>query len=107
MSGARTFLAVLALACMAAQAQFVFNLTTTMKMLELSAAAYCDISELETWSCIPCQTLPNFHLTRYVQDTTTWTDGFIGYETESKLIVLSFRGTSNFTEWITDLRFCK
>ena len=63
------------------------------------------IQSLENWSCKWCQYVPGFQVS-----TVPNLDGlqaFVGYDTQYKQTVISFRGSSNIQDWLDDLDFIK
>ena len=77
-----------------------------IEAVHYSYAAYCQNPSLTQWNCKWC-TNANFDISSNGAGvvTTDSLQGFMGYDTNEKQIVLSFRGTvmSNFQDWIDDL----
>jgi hypothetical protein len=65
----------------------------------MSLIAYEQVSSIQSWSCGPCK---SYKLTsvKAVSGDIQW---FAGYSETLKGIVLSFRGSSNIPNWITNL----
>jgi predicted lipase len=45
----------------------------------------------------------SFVFTYHIQDTSRHTEGYIGYQPDIKAIVVSFRGSEDFQNWLSDL----
>jgi len=87
-----------------------WNYNTGVDYLLFSYAAYCPESQLQTWTCKWCHNNTNigsFTPTAFPQDKKSDTFGFVGYSSQLKQIVVSFRGTHNLRNWIVDLKFSK
>jgi hypothetical protein len=70
-----------------------------------SYAAYCTEDAINAWNCKYCQAVDNkFHATAILNQGTE-TQGFVG--TSNGNIVVAFRGTTDLTNWITNLKFAK
>lgn len=86
-----------------------FALDLAFTALRFSAAAYCSNSSIQDWNCVPCQDprVSDFQTSAIVYCTSTETRGFIGYLQSKNMVVVSFEGTENIENWITDLEAAK
>ncbi|EFA76653.1 hypothetical protein PPL_09958 [Heterostelium album PN500] len=85
-----------------------FSLNVAFEQLMYSYAAYCDLEEINSWTCPYCITDYNPNPVQIVQTmfhTFSNTFGFIAITGET--IVMAFRGTQGISikNWITDLNF--
>jgi len=77
-------------------------------MVEYAAASYCSHKQLDPWDCKACRgNTTGFKVTNFYTDPVTHTNGFVGYNTQTESIVLSFEGTADLQNWITDLQYAK
>lgn len=70
------------------------------KMVYLSSIAYEDPTSITHWSCDDCQTITVHR--PIVFNVGKPLLGFIGVRESDKAIVISFRGTDDIKNWITD-----
>lgn len=83
------------------------------RMAQWSAAAYCPEASLLSWSCGPrCSGLTeNTRVSLYFRSPITDTVGFIGtyvdMENEMDIIVVAFRGSGAFTNWVETMKATK
>lgn len=83
------------------------------RMAKWSAASYCSQDSLLSWSCGPrCEgSTADTHVAVYFKSSITDTVGFIAVYTDTvsmeDQIIISFRGSVSFENWIQDLRFVK
>ena len=68
----------------------------------MSAIAYESISSINAWSCGYCKSYPVQHVKAF-NNAGGDLQMFTGYSTTLKGIILSFRGSSNIANWITNL----
>ena len=74
-------------------------------MVWMSGLAYCNSAQLESWSCANCKPLfPNVDVLHILKDSKG-DQGFIVADHDNKRILISFRGSSNFKNWVTNLQF--
>eukprot|EP00030_Apusomonadida_sp_AF-17_P002471 a339785_1203.p2 GENE.a339785_1203~~a339785_1203.p2 ORF type:complete len:306 (+),score=96.13 a339785_1203:27-920(+) len=86
----------------------VYNSTIAYMLVDYAAAAYCPKAEIEAWNCKACKgDTTGFVLTSYFLDEDTSTNAFVGYHPASKQVILSFEGSANVTNWITNIQFLK
>ena len=76
-----------------------------------SHAAYCDSALLGNWTCIPCLTVDPAFKPTVIQNTSTGVQAFVGSSAADirfgDLIVIGFRGTVNWDNWIHNLEVPK
>lgn len=84
----------------------VFNYTKALRALHHSAAAHCHPEVLEKWSCgTACQHEEGIRNVTVIANNVTKTYGFVGYSPETNEILVSFRGSVNFQNIVTDIDF--
>ncbi|KXN74483.1 alpha/beta-hydrolase [Conidiobolus coronatus NRRL 28638] len=77
-----------------------------MNFLNYAAASYCNKDEIERWDCYNCQGFgKNTKEIVYVSYAEHNSAAFFGVNHERKLIIVSYRGTSNFKNWLINLDF--
>jgi hypothetical protein len=72
--------------------------------VKYAGASYCDSKSILNWSCANCEgnsVKPND--VEYFTDDETKTAGLLAVDTSKKLIVLSYRGSSNLSNWLFNL----
>ena len=69
----------------------------------MSSIAYESTSTINSWSCKLCKSNPLSHVTAFTNKGGDL-QGFTGYSAALEGIVLSFRGSSNIQNWITNLQ---
>ena len=90
--------AVFITACSLAQASS-YSVTDSLRAVDLAAAAYCE--NIELWKCgDPC--FPGLTDVTVIQNLSTDTLGFVGYNKKEKEIVVSFRGSVSDANWKTN-----
>jgi len=82
------------------------------RFAELCLAAYCSGnlgSGATTWTCTACKKQPQMtKITQFYSSAYTYNaNGYVGYDTIQKAIVVSFAGTDplSITDWIDDIDF--
>jgi len=63
--------------------------------------AYCPSSLLSSWTCKWCQYVPYFQVDQVIDLDAL--QAFTGYDPVNDQVIISFRGTSNVVNWLTDL----
>ena len=76
-----------------------YNITASQEIVKLAAVAFCGQECLQSWSCKTASPLKLTDIL-YIDNTVTKVHGFVGYRGETNEIVVSFRGTSNWQNWI-------
>ena len=79
----------------------VYNQDLAINTLYYSYGAYCDASELASWSCQWCDLLTSFNIESVISGNHL--QAFVGYDPTNSSIILSFRGTANNANRISDL----
>lgn len=83
-----------------------WNYDTGLTFCLYSYAAYCPSSQIQSWNCSRCQhnsTVSDFQTTSIV--TSMDELAYIGFNSEYKQIIVSFRGSTNLKNWIQNLKF--
>ncbi|KXN65588.1 alpha/beta-hydrolase, partial [Conidiobolus coronatus NRRL 28638] len=69
-----------------------------------AGASYCDAKGILNWSCSNCEGYSvNSIDVEYFTDARTNTAGFLAVDISEKSIVLSYRGSSNLSNWLFNL----
>ncbi|KAJ3115090.1 hypothetical protein HDU96_001202 [Phlyctochytrium bullatum] len=87
-------------------AQVVSQLST---FAQFSTLAYCDLGALSSWSCGGCYDA-KVSGTRNVRTffaSSTQMQGYVGISDRYQTIVVAFRGSKNFENWLKNLQFLK
>lgn len=74
-------------------------------MVWYSYAAYCPQSNIQKWSCTWCSKIGPFTVETVAVNTSADSLAYVGVNTNSKQIVVVFRGTHNFENWMEDADF--
>lgn len=83
-----------------------FSVDMAMTGLLLSRSSYCEAELVRNWTCRVCvESVPDFQLHRLYSNDTVNTLGLSGVLPTEKLIIVAFRGTANFDNWVHDLKF--
>jgi len=71
--------------------------------LSYAYGAYCDTADLQNWDCNHCSS--NFDITSNGAGVIDTDDlrAFMGYDHDYDRVVLSFRGTANIENWISNI----
>ena len=76
-----------------------------------SNAAYCSASSLSDWSCPACKIAdPTFVVSKVISGAKAQTQAFVGSSNTTSStgnIVISFRGSETFENWLHNLDFPK
>eukprot|EP00486_Rosalina_sp_Unknown_P006326 CAMPEP_0201569656 /NCGR_PEP_ID=MMETSP0190_2-20130828/11452_1 /ASSEMBLY_ACC=CAM_ASM_000263 /TAXON_ID=37353 /ORGANISM="Rosalina sp." /LENGTH=307 /DNA_ID=CAMNT_0047992229 /DNA_START=14 /DNA_END=934 /DNA_ORIENTATION=+ len=81
-----------------------YNESLTYIPLYYSYASYCEPEDINKWDCKWC----NYASTNFKTENVISTDylqAFIGYDNDQNQIVISFRGTHNYHDWMKDLEY--
>eukprot|EP01006_Ploeotia_vitrea_P066633 TRINITY_DN95387_c0_g1_i1.p2 TRINITY_DN95387_c0_g1~~TRINITY_DN95387_c0_g1_i1.p2 ORF type:complete len:280 (+),score=122.00 TRINITY_DN95387_c0_g1_i1:59-898(+) len=111
MKTSAVFVTVAALALLSAAASPAsaswYSPTTSTRYLKMAYAAYCNADSVTSWDCKWCEN--TLTVTKLLQDWSTDTFGYVGYDSSRQQIVVAFRGTraTDLANWITDLKACK
>lgn len=78
------------------------------KLLYFSYGAYCGESAVKKWSCKWCsQASTTFQVVNYIDEKSSSTELFIGYDSSLNQIIVTYRGSHELQDWITNLNFAK
>ena len=81
-----------------------YNESLAYVPLYFSYASYCEPSNINEWNCKWCNSAStNFQTENVI--STNYLQAFIGYDNDQDRIVISFRGTHNYEDWIKDLEY--
>ena len=76
-----------------------------------SNAAYCSSKDIQAWSCVPCKAAdPTFVVSKVIYGSKAQTQAFVGSSNTTSTagnIVISFRGSETFENWLHNLDFPK
>jgi predicted lipase len=85
-----------------------YSFTTGLRTMYYSSAAHCSVDVLEKWNCgEPCSKNPGVEQVSPIINQAAGTYGFVGYNPNEKEILVSFRGSVNVANWITNINFLK
>jgi predicted lipase len=87
------------------QTQDSYSTEQAWNSLLYCKAAYCDKSDIATWSCPSCQYHPNFQLKGIYNNGSFHGQCFTGYDPTRDQVVVSFRGSADLANWIADFDF--
>jgi len=79
-------------------------------MLHFAGAAYCDASQVKSWSCGEhCNSVSELDMISYIDHTRQVLAAMVGYDTTQNAIIVAFRGTvsTSIIDWINNLEFTK
>lgn len=98
--------AVLSLLCFSAVNTLGFDFNKSMKVFNYAAAAYCNTDLLTLWQCgEACSSSYGVTTFTKIIDEDKSTFGFVAYNAKTDEAVVSFRGTVNIQNWVTDINF--
>lgn len=80
-----------------------YNQDSAITAVYYSYGAYCNPSEITSWNCKWCIMNPNFTVNAVIVGDDLLS--YIGYNTLTSQVVLSFRGTHNIHDWIDDFEY--
>lgn len=72
----------------------------------LAGAAYCGREPVLSWSCGDrCDRARGMNITRHFHESTTDIWGYVGVHAERREVLVVFRGSSSFKNWVYNLYF--
>ena len=98
-------LCLLSLATPIISANPPFDVDYTRNIMHFAYGAYCSEASLSSWTCHYCK--PGVKFVANVVDGLTETLVFIAYDPAVKIVYVSFRGSANIPNWMTDFDFIK
>jgi hypothetical protein len=99
-------LLALTLGALFAATNAAYSQTTGTKAVYYAAASHCSAATLKSWTCgAACQKDPGVVSVTPVINNAKGTYGFVGYNSKDNEIVVSFRGSVNVENWITNIDF--
>eukprot|EP00730_Choanoeca_flexa_P010048 TRINITY_DN14969_c0_g1_i1.p1 TRINITY_DN14969_c0_g1~~TRINITY_DN14969_c0_g1_i1.p1 ORF type:complete len:294 (+),score=48.75 TRINITY_DN14969_c0_g1_i1:60-941(+) len=87
-------------------AQTIFNETQQLEYINLTWAAHCNPQALANWSCFWC-TDPTIQVVGTVHDDETKLYGFVAFSEANQSIIISYRGSTNIANFLTDIDFAQ
>lgn len=84
-----------------------FDVNHSYEVAEFAFAAYCSEKSLASWSCQLCKHYPTFTHVATVTDLLTSTLAFVGFDNTTNTITVSFRGSVNIPNWLTNFQLIK
>ena len=85
-----------------------YNPTAGLKGVYYSAASYCSAASVQSWSCgEPCSQEAGVTSITPIRNDAKGTFGYVAYNKNANEIVVSFRGSQNIQNWITNIDFGK
>lgn len=82
-----------------------YNVTFSKTVLAYGVLSYCPKKCLENWSCDFGKGFPKLINVTHSNDIITEAAAYIGYEPESRNVYISWRGSANVENWISDFTF--
>lgn len=76
-----------------------------MDSLWYCKAAYCLAADIQTWNCSMCSYHNGFTNVNVYEHEAFDGQGYTGYNPDTNMIVVAFRGSSNIPNWFADLDF--
>eukprot|EP00048_Salpingoeca_helianthica_P016212 m.231054 g.231054 ORF g.231054 m.231054 type:complete len:311 (-) comp18227_c0_seq1:70-1002(-) len=91
-----------------ARVNAVFDVQHAKDVLQYAFAAYCSAGSLASWNCGYCRaTSSSTRFVTTVTDSLTSTFSYIAFDPSKNTVYVSFRGTVNIPNWMTDFDFIK
>jgi hypothetical protein len=84
-----------------------FDVNYTVSVAQVAFAAYCHESALKAWNCHQCKAVPYIKYVAILDDLITSTYGFVAVDLKAQTVFVSFRGSINIPNWITNFEFLK
>jgi len=87
-----------------------FSLSHAKRMLHFAGAAYCDSSEVKSWSCGEhCDSVSGLEMITYIDHKFQVLAAFVAYDSTQNAVIVSFRGTvsTSIIDWINNLEYTK
>jgi predicted lipase len=97
----KTFLSIL-LASWLIVSIYSYSSPLALELAYMSEVAYEDSAKIESWTCKYC---PKYQIQKpkVFSNSAGGVQGFVGFSTNLKSIIVSFRGSSNIKNWISNL----
>lgn len=81
------------------------SIKSIKKNVLYAGAAICNDTSLKEWTCGYCKKVSNTTLISIFKDEKTEARGYIAIDNDDKAIILSFRGTTVWKNWLEDFAF--
>ena len=102
-----TQLLVAGLLSLAATAS-AYNPAIGLKSVYYAGASHCTAASLQSWTCgEACSSTSTLTGVTPIINNAKGTYGFVGYNAHENQIIVSFRGSVNVENWITNIDFAK
>ena len=82
----------------------VYDTKLAKELTYMSDVAFDPINNIDNWNCASCK---HYELTdvKAFTNSSLKMQGFVGYSSSNKAIIVAFRGSSNIKNWIDDFDF--
>lgn len=80
-----------------------YDLDQAITLANYAQTAYCADEDVMGWNCTLCRRQTQLKPLAILRNDSTDTHGWVGVDTRANHIVISFRGTKDLQNWITDL----
>lgn len=85
-----------------------YSPTLGVRGMYFSGASYCSVPHLQSWNCgEPCSSQIGVSNVSPISNSAKGTFGFVAWSSKTNEIVISFRGSANIQNWITNVDFGK
>ncbi|KAJ3106265.1 hypothetical protein HDU97_006716 [Phlyctochytrium planicorne] len=83
--------------------------TTLSIFAQFSTLSYCDLGSLNAWNCAGCKDwkVSGTRAVRTFSASSTGMQGYVAINDQYQTIVVAFRGSKNFQNWVENLKFLK
>ena len=93
-------------ALIAGIASAAYSPSIATKAVYYSGASYCSASTLQSWSCGPaCQKTGGVSNVTPIINSVRGTQCFVGYNAADNQIIVSFRGSRNIANWMSNIDY--
>lgn len=93
---ARSLLLAAAAAVLAGHTAQAYDPNVGLDMVYIAAAAYCDASPVQSWSCAACTASPvALSSVKFIQDSTLTNFAYVGVDSGDGSVYASWRGSAD------------
>ena len=82
----------------------VYNESSAFVPLYYAYASYCESSSIDNWDCNWCQKASKRFIVANITEINSL-QAFLGFDVDQNQIVISFRGTHNYENWLDGLEY--
>jgi hypothetical protein len=83
-----------------------YNETVSLDLFYYSAACYCEVDTIANWTCgDACTNNTAVKTVRIAEDYLEGTMALIAYNEAQNAIVVAFRGSHNYANWMFDIDY--